>query len=390
MSHPPATKPRPASGDDGTARSPGARPQLLDQIPASVVTSPGFIAGGGVFVFLYGLVFFAAMSGRKPPEPEAPLELDPLAFAATNRVKADSTKPKAPAPSAPNTAAAPKPAENKPANKETSAPKPPPTPAPPKPSAAPPTAVAAATAKPAMPSPAAPKPKGTPAQGKSAPAKTAKAEVAVNRPPTVALPTIAPLGPLIDPLGDCTVQAGGGGVTIVVPPKLHIFDPDRGVVNAPRALTEVAGDFVALVTVAGNIRPGTKPLENLPFTFQGAGLLLWQDPDNYVRVERAASYSGDRGAVSQILLESRKDGKPGRGVLLNVRDATLTLRMERHGVNINCTYTSDGKTWLPIKNSALTFLPKVSVGISASNASARPFPARFEAFKLSNGQDRAG
>ena len=85
--------------------------------------------------------------------------------------------------------------------------------------------------------------------------------------------------------------------------------------NAPMTLTEVEGDFAALVEVTGEINPGsTMPKDRqghtLPFTFQSAGLILYQDKDNFVRLERAGSVIIDNlQPVHRLIIEAVKDGK---------------------------------------------------------------------------------
>ena len=76
--------------------------------------------------------------------------------------------------------------------------------------------------------------------------------------------------------------------------------------NAPQLLTEAGGNFTLFVKVVGRIQPGIVPLDlpipesekpkekeesgaGFPITFQGAGLLVWQDPINYIRLERSAN-----------------------------------------------------------------------------------------------------
>jgi regulation of enolase protein 1 (concanavalin A-like superfamily) len=347
---------------------------LLSLLPGTFVTSPGFITGIVVFEFLYGLLLFAIMSTTRREAPEVVPE--PEFYAVAPRPKAPSPEPAKAAPIVPAKTESKPPAKTEPKPAPKTEPKPP---AKTQPAAKePPVTVAVASPTPAV----APKVPAAPVTKPSQPPPT----VAVNETPRGA-PILGPLGPLIDPLQDCRVVREAEGVTIVVPAALHIFGPDGKVNNSPRAMTEVAGDFVAQVKVIGNIKPGTKPLKDVPFTFQGAGLLLWQNEDNYVRFERAAGYD-DRGPVHQLLVEGRKDGKPTRGQYLSVRQGDLALRMERHGGDINCTYTSDGKTWLVVKKWSVNLPAKVNVGISASNVSPRPFPARFEHFVL-NGKSAA-
>ena len=53
-------------------------------------------------------------------------------------------------------------------------------------------------------------------------------------------------------------------------------------------MREVEGDFVITVKVVGEFRPGGKSTNPKTVPFNGAGILVWSDPDNYIRLERAA------------------------------------------------------------------------------------------------------
>jgi len=239
------------------------------------------------------------------------------------------------------------------------------------------------------PKPAAKKPAKKPSKKPKKPNANSKKALALNSnakgeaapTPVVPkdIPTIPPLGFLIDPMLDSTARKDDEGLTITVPPGLHIFKGN--VVNAARALTDVTGDFVAEVKISGELRPGTTPVENLPFVFQAAGLLLWQDKDNYVRLERMALYTGER--FHKVFVESCKDGKVGKSQDRNVRDGVIRLRLQRRGSELAYSFSpDDGKTWLKLAPTSVAFPAKVSVGISASSASPRKLDARFEGFSL--------
>ena len=94
---------------------------------------------------------------------------------------------------------------------------------------------------------------------------------------------------MIDAVGDCKLIPDATGLTISVPGKLHVLSPELNIKNSPMVLIDVEGDFVAQVKVAGEVMPGRTPVEKMPFAFHGAGLLLWKDKDNYVRLERAGA-----------------------------------------------------------------------------------------------------
>jgi regulation of enolase protein 1 (concanavalin A-like superfamily) len=182
--------------------------------------------------------------------------------------------------------------------------------------------------------------------------------------------------------GDSQFVTDPTGLTITIPPTLHVLSPDLNVKNSPHLLTEVSGDFTAIVRINGKIQPGTTPLKKLPFTFQGAGLIIWQDEDNYLRMERAAFFSQQKGKVHGVLVEVCKDGKIVATSFKDTRDTTLTLRLERKGGEARCQYSTDGKTWLDVKRQEISMPNVIGVGVSASNASPKPYPARFEAFEL--------
>lgn len=378
-----------AGGDEGAPRLAGAKPQLLAQLPLSVFASPGFLAGIIAMECLYGLMLFAVMSSIKRERliswgPEVPAEVPrveplfvPRVASATpaKPVGALSSMDKADgARGDKNDAAGNQDAQTKDKSKEATSGS---------------TVVAQNTAK--APVKKAAKKKGGTRKKKQTPNK---AELALASPsgtspktpeepppPPREIPTIAPLGSLIDPLHGSQVLTDAEGLTIKVPKGLYIFDAKRNTETAPRALTPVEGDFVAEVNIPGELRAPVNSVKGVPvITFQGAGLLLWQDSNNYVRLERVAMYTGKR--MHKVMFESCKDGKQGKNEFREVREGTVRLRMERRGTQFTYSYTTDGKTWLKFLTSTVNFPPKLSIGISASNASPKSFSARFEGFVL--------
>jgi regulation of enolase protein 1 (concanavalin A-like superfamily) len=182
---------------------------------------------------------------------------------------------------------------------------------------------------------------------------------------------------------DCRFQSDANWLVVQIPGSLHVLSPELGTLNAPRMLTPARGDFTAQVTVPGRILSGTEPLKGLPFTFQGAGLLVWQDQSNYLRLERTSFYDMiERKKIHRVLVESCREGKTGN-TFRDTREGDITLKVERKGSEVKCLYTPDGRNWLEVKRQNVTFPADVQVGVSASNASPKPFKARFEDFALS-------
>lgn len=117
-------------------------------------------------------------------------------------------------------------------------------------------------------------------------------------------------GELVNPDRDCktALDREGRRATITVPGTPHLLSAEIGRMNAPRLLRDVRGDFAARVRVRGTGRPSGAPTAAEYYPFHGAGLLLWQDPGNYVRLEIATELRGGR-PFSYANFEMRRDGE---------------------------------------------------------------------------------
>ena len=121
-------------------------------------------------------------------------------------------------------------------------------------------------------------------------------------------------GEATDPDGDCKATFDGGKLTIWIPGVYHDFwaEKDKGKVNAPRVLQDVDGDFSVQVKVTGPIKPekGTMiPKLASGGPFQAGSLLIWQDRDNFIRLDRCCVYSTKERNIAFFYLQSFKDGK---------------------------------------------------------------------------------
>jgi hypothetical protein len=211
------------------------------------------------------------------------------------------------------------------------------------------------------------------------------------------------LGPLVDPDKDCTLtkDEDNAKLKIEIPGKLHSNSPyvvtrkNKKVPlhNAPMTLAEVEGDFAAVVEVTGDIRPGSSTPRDrqgntLPFTYQGGGIIVYQDKNNFFRLERAASVIIDGlQPVHRLLIEAVKEGKEAEGgyIYLDVPDRNTLLIVVRRKGRVRCLYSPDGGNSVAVfREFELDLPPKVKVGLSATNISAKNFTANFENFTLLN------
>ncbi len=202
--------------------------------------------------------------------------------------------------------------------------------------------------------------------------------------PTAEGPTFPGLGPWVDPTQSASSRNQGGAIIVTVPAGIHILSPELNHRDAPMSVMEVSGDFEVRVTVGGGIKPGSKPLKDLPIAFQGAGIVLWENADNFMRLERSAAASPNQPLLNQLLIETCRNGRTaGKPVYKEISDKPVILKLTRKGDDMDYSYSPDGKTWISVKKSAIAvFSEKVYLGIVASNLSPKPFNARFENFTI--------
>jgi hypothetical protein len=206
------------------------------------------------------------------------------------------------------------------------------------------------------------------------------------------------LGPLIDPDKDCRLDKDESNfkIRIDVPGKLHTLSPEMVVRknqplhNAPMTLTDVEGDFAAFVEVTGEINPGPTPprerqARGLPFTVQSAGLIVYQDKNNFLRLERAGSIiTSQLKPLHRLIIEAVKDGRQAmKPIYYDVLEGDSMLILIRRKGRFKCMFgPNGGLSGIAFSELALSLPPKLKVGLSASNISAQPFTATFENFAL--------
>jgi regulation of enolase protein 1 (concanavalin A-like superfamily) len=189
-------------------------------------------------------------------------------------------------------------------------------------------------------------------------------------------------GLAIDPDKDCQIRPAAKALAIEVPGTWHDLNPDTGKLNSPRVMRAVEGDFVLTVKVSGEFKPGGKSTNPKGIPYNGAGILVWSDSDNFIRLERGAFLrKGKTGTY--VAFEEREGGY--RGAVHNVGykgGGTLYLRMLRKGSRISGGVSPDGKKWHVLKPIDTVWPAKLKVGLTAINSSSEPFTVTFEEFSL--------
>jgi regulation of enolase protein 1 (concanavalin A-like superfamily) len=190
-------------------------------------------------------------------------------------------------------------------------------------------------------------------------------------------PMLKGWGQAADPDIDCRFNVKDGKLTIGVPGTLHNLVADSGQLNAPTVLSPVKGEFIAMVKATGSVRPGpdSSVADGLPYN--GTGLLLWVDRDNYFRLERAGLIR-DGAFVTYVNFEQFKDGRRSFSEGAGLQDLATHLRLERRGANIYASASHDGHHWSPFPPLEVRLPDEVKIGVAAVNSSTKPFNAELE------------
>jgi regulation of enolase protein 1 (concanavalin A-like superfamily) len=194
---------------------------------------------------------------------------------------------------------------------------------------------------------------------------------------------------VIDPSRDCDIALDRDNerLTIRVPGTPHVLSAEvpQLPMNAPLVLRRVRGDFTAGVHVLGRLEPGRSSTTHYD-TYHGAGLIVWQDRSNYLRLERAVGLI--KGRHRPYINYEVREGGPlavSRGV--TIADRSLFLKLRRQGVAFSAWYSHDGRRWVELGRVDATFAERVEVGVVAVNSSKRTLSAELEGLSIEDPQD---
>ncbi len=194
-------------------------------------------------------------------------------------------------------------------------------------------------------------------------------------------------GEVVDPDGDCTVREKDGKLVVDLPAGTHDIYFGKGC-NAPRVMQEVDGDFVAQVKVTAGWGTGVPASTDY---YHGAGLLVWDSQQHYLRMERNLFYSTRVGDTIRYITplydrdEKRVNGwKSSRMEFF--RGKSTWLRIQRSGKRFATSISHDGNQWTTTAVLTTEFPDKIQVGVHAICASPGDFAAEFADFTLTRGQ----
>jgi regulation of enolase protein 1 (concanavalin A-like superfamily) len=187
-------------------------------------------------------------------------------------------------------------------------------------------------------------------------------------------------GHVFDPSRDCEVSIDYylNRLKITVPGTPHVLSAEDPTLpmNAPRVVRRIRGDFTAEVRVLGRLQPGRSKTTYYD-PYHGAGLIVWQDPSNYLRLERAVGFINGR-PHPYLNWELREDGRVTMSHGIAIEDRPLFLKVRRQGPEFTAWSSADGRRWVQIDRVDATLNERLEVGVGAVNSSGRPLSAELE------------
>jgi regulation of enolase protein 1 (concanavalin A-like superfamily) len=108
-----------------------------------------------------------------------------------------------------------------------------------------------------------------------------------------------------------------------------------------------------------------------------SGLLIWQDDDNFIRLDRVAYGNG-----LYVWVERFNDGKPVVQLRYDIEDEDTYLRVTRTGDRFTYATSQDGKVWVEILAEVTKMAEQLKVGVSAINSTAEELSVNIEDVKL--------
>jgi regulation of enolase protein 1 (concanavalin A-like superfamily) len=193
-------------------------------------------------------------------------------------------------------------------------------------------------------------------------------------------------GNVINPDKDCTVTLKNGTLSVAVPGTDHALMPERNKINAPRVMQEVSGFFDLQTKVSGDFHRDLKSAVAGRWAYQDAGLLLWKDDENNLKLSYAHTM-GNGQPFAFFNLEFRQNGQRGQLRFPKEANAALGanpiyLRLQLHADQTTASVSADGKDWVTITLPADDQPEKLHAGIIVGNNTTTPLTAIFEEFSL--------
>jgi regulation of enolase protein 1 (concanavalin A-like superfamily) len=195
-------------------------------------------------------------------------------------------------------------------------------------------------------------------------------------------------GSPVDPAKDCKFTLDGTKLTVNVGKGDHDLSVQSNEMNAPRVLKEIEGDFTVSVKVSGDYPKGAKGAsEKRTIAFYGAGILVWNDEKNYVRLEKA--YVDGLNGTPVNCYGSWELFAGGEWLRRGTNEDykydpkdTAYLKLSRKGNVFTAAMSKDGKEWRELDEIEAEMGKTLKVGVCAVHICDTGFDAVFDDYQL--------
>jgi hypothetical protein len=115
--------------------------------------------------------------------------------------------------------------------------------------------------------------------------------------------------------------------------------------------------------------------------YHGGGILVWQDPGNYIRLEIATDIQ--KGKLRHYTnFEYRQNGVLAASLGPLAETGSAYLQLKRTDNEITAAFSADGAKWIRLPALKATLGNDLQVGVIAVNTASRPLSLRFEGFAV--------
>ncbi|MEM7559805.1 MAG: DUF1349 domain-containing protein [Planctomycetota bacterium] len=190
-------------------------------------------------------------------------------------------------------------------------------------------------------------------------------------------------GEINDPERDSKIVVDDDALSIQMGVGRRSMEVERGEsLNSPFVSQRFDDDFSMKVSVDGNL---PMPKDAKGNVYISAGLLLKQDEQNYIRIERA-TFSQRGKAKYYVNFEQRVDGKllrRGKPTDLTIQeDESVDLRFEVKGDKVRAVVRLKDKPWHEMGIAKLNDKSEIQAGVSAVKTDNETATVIFRKFKV--------
>jgi regulation of enolase protein 1 (concanavalin A-like superfamily) len=159
-----------------------------------------------------------------------------------------------------------------------------------------------------------------------------------------------------DPSGgstvDLTANSGFLRITTTSPPYRDLYKPIS--TNAPKLMLSTSDNFVV----------ETKVMTVTDQEWESAGILIWKDSNNFLRLDRAVGASNSQRIV---FIMSKDGGWDPIDVVLSSNLNPTFLKITRSGNVFSGYYSSNGLDWISIGEKSFPASDPIDVGLDVVN-----------------------